>query len=274
MGGFARRMSYWTAFARKYPGKPFLRLDGGAIFSSGAVDAPIVNRWMLLGTYLSKLDAINLDPWDLSAWQELSDLAASGNAVRKLLDLPLVSANVVPKVPNFPAVRRSIIREVELGPPAGSKYRVGISGLLYDPENRIPQAEFEVRDTAAAARDIVAELVPRTDFRILMTNMDLGSALSLAIAVPGINLLVVTHNYEEISEPQQVGETLIAIPVNEGRMLSEIRLAVPAGSDRVQAETRFVPLDTTIPDDPAMGELIKRAQGAVAAAGRGAPPVH
>jgi len=37
-------------------------------------------------------------------------------------------------------------------------------------------------------------------FRIFMTNMDLGSALSLAIAVPGINLLVVTHNYEEGSE--------------------------------------------------------------------------
>jgi hypothetical protein len=107
-----------------------------------------------------------------------------------------------------------------------------------------------------------------------MTNMDLGSALSLAIAVPGINLLVVTHNYEEISEPQQVGETLLAIPVNEGRMLSEIRLAVPMESDRLQAETRFVPLDRTIPDDPGMGELIKRAQDAVAAAGRGEPAVR
>lgn len=274
MGGFARRMSYWKAFAGKYPGKPFLRLDGGAIFSSGTAESPTVNRWMLLGTYLSKLDAINLDPWDLSAWQELGDLAAAGNAVRKLLDVPLVSANVVPKMPNFPAVRRSIIREISLGPPAGGKYRVGISGILYDPEGRIRGAEFEVRDATAAAREVVEGLLPKTDFRILMTNMDLGSALSLAIAVPGINLLVVTHNYEEISEPQQVGETLLAIPVNEGRMLSEIRLAVPMESDRLQAETRFVPLDRTIPDDPGMGELIKRAQDAVAAAGRGEPAVR
>jgi hypothetical protein len=111
-------------------------------------------------------------------------------------------------------------------------------------------------------------------FRIFMTNMDPGSALSLAIAVPGINLLVVTHNYEEVSEPQQVGETLIAIPVNEGRMLSEIRLAVAAGTDSLQAETRFVPLDPAIPDDPAMADLIKRAQESVAAAGQGSPPVR
>lgn len=229
---------------------------------------------MLLGTYLSRLDAINLDPSDLSAWRELGDLAASGNAVRKLLDLPLVSANVVPRVANFPKVRRGVIKEIDLGPRAGGKYRIGISGLLSDPEGRIPEADFEVRDVTAAARDAVEGLMPATDFRIFMTNMDLGSALSLAIAVPGINLLVVTHNYEEISEPQQVGETLVAIPVNEGRMLSEIRLAVPSGTDGLQAETRFVPLDPTIPDDPAMAELIKRARDAMAAAGRRAPPVR
>jgi 2',3'-cyclic-nucleotide 2'-phosphodiesterase (5'-nucleotidase family) len=274
MGGFARRTSYWKAFARKYPGKPFLRLDGGAVFSRGAADSAVVNRWMLLGTYLSKLDAINLDPWDLSAWQELGDLAVSGKAVRKLLDLPLVTANVVPKAPNFPAVKRSIIKAIELGPPAGGKYRIGISGLLHDPEGRIPRADFQVQDPTAAAREVVAELLPKTDFRIFMTNMDLGSALSLAIAVPGINLLVVTHNYEEMSEPQQVGETLIAIPVNEGRMLSEIRLAIPPGSDKVQAEARFVPLDRTVPDDPAMVDLIRRAQDAVAAAERGDPAVR
>ena len=116
--------------------------------------------------------------------------------------------------------------------------------------------------------------MPATDFRIFMTNMDPGSALSLAIAVPGAGLLVVTHNYEEISGPQQVGETLVAIPVNEGRMLSEIRLAVSSGTDRLQAETRFVPLDPTIPDDPAMAELIRRARCAMAAAGRSAPPVR
>jgi hypothetical protein len=228
---------------------------------------------MLLGTYLSRLDAINLDPSDLSAWRELGDLAASGNGVRKLLDVPLVSANVVPKVPNFPKIRRGIIKEIELGRPGGGKYRIGISGLLSDPEGRVPEADFEVRDATAAARDAVAALMPVTDFRILMTNMDLGSALSLAIAVPGINLLVVTHDYDEISEPQQVGETLVAIPVSEGRMLGEIRLMVPTGSDRLQAEARFVPLDPAIPDDPAMAELIKRAQDALAAAGGSGSPV-
>ena len=126
-----------------------------------------------------------------------------------------------------------------------------------------------MQDPAAAAREVIAELLPKTDFRILMTNMDLGSALSLAIAVPGINLIVVTHNYESLSEPQQIDNTLVVIPINEGRMLSEVRLAVTAGSDNVQAEARFVPLDRTVPDDPGMADLVRRARDAVAAAERG-----
>jgi len=78
MGGFARRMSYFNAFARKYPSRPYLRLDGGSIFNQGVVEAPVLNRWMLEGTYRSNLDGINLSAWDVPVWQELADLAAAG----------------------------------------------------------------------------------------------------------------------------------------------------------------------------------------------------
>ena len=274
MGGFARRMSYWNAFAHRYPRLHALRLDTGAIFSVGAVESSAVNRWLLEGTRRSNLDAVNLNAWDLPVWQELCSLAEAGLVARDLLDLPLVSANVTPKLDHFPGVRRSIVKEITVDEKSGRKVRIGITGLLHDPEERISRADFIVEDPTNAARAIVAELSSKTDFRVVMTDMDLGRGLSLAIAVRGINLLVVSHNYVALQEAQQIGDTLIVVVVNEGRMLNEVRLALPVGSDSVQAEARFVPLDRTIPDEPGMAELIRRAQTEADNARRGISPAR
>ena len=258
MGGFARRMSFWNAFARKYPGIPSLRLDGGSVFSSGAAEAPVVNRWMLDGTFRSNLDALNLTAWDLPVWQEMGDLAAAGQIPKEHLKLPLVSANVTPRVPNFPAIQRYLIKEYILAD--GKRIRVGITGLLFDPEERISRKDFQIQDPQAAARQVMEEIKDKTDYRIVLTEMDMGRTISLAVLVPNINLVVVAHNYEAISEPQEVGDTLVVVPVNEGRMTGEVRLAPTAGSAKLSFHTRFVPLDRTVPDDPAMGEIVRKAQ--------------
>lgn len=261
MGGFARRMSYWNAFAKKYPGIPSLRVDGGSIFNSGVAEAPIVHRWMLEGTYKSNLDALNLSAWDLPVWQEIVDLASAGQIAKEYLNIPLVSANVKAKVPNFPPIQRYLIKEYSLDPAAGGKrIRVGITGLLSDPHERISRREFQIQDPTAAARQVVEEIRDKTDYRIVLTDMDLGKTISLAVLVPGVNLIVVAHNYESISEPQKVGDTLVVIPVNEGRMLSEVRLVYGAGSEEPEFHARFVSLDRTVPDDPVMGELVRQAQ--------------
>src|SRR5438093_9769474 len=115
MGGFARRMSYWNAFAQRYPGMPCLRLDAGSIFNAGVAEAPVVNRWMLEGTYKSKLDALNLSAWDLPLWQEMGDLASIGQIPKEFVNLSLVSGNVTAKVPNFPAIQRYVIKEYSVG---------------------------------------------------------------------------------------------------------------------------------------------------------------
>ena len=132
MGGFARRMSYFNAFARKYRSRPSLRLDGGSIFNQAVAEAAIVNRWMLEGTYRSNLDGINLSAWDVPVWQELGNLAAMGLIPKEYLTVPLVSANVKPKVNNFPVVQRYILKEYPVDSKTGKRVRIGITGLLID----------------------------------------------------------------------------------------------------------------------------------------------
>jgi 2',3'-cyclic-nucleotide 2'-phosphodiesterase (5'-nucleotidase family) len=260
MGGFARRMSFWNAFARKYPERFSLRLDGGSIFDSGSAQASLVNRWILEGTLRSNLGALNLSAWDLPVWRLMADLTAAGQLSKELLNIALVSANVKAKVTSFPQVQRYVIKEFGLDSNAGSKsFRIGITGLLFDPQERISRQDFEILDYQQAAREVMAEIAGRTDYRVVLTDMDLGKAISLAIQVPGINLILVAHNYEAASEPQQVGDTLIVTSVNEGRAISEVRLNV-GKAGKVDSRNRLVPLDKTVPDDPILGELVRKAQ--------------
>ncbi len=260
MGGFARRTSYWNAFTIKYPHKPLLKINGGSIFSDDTPEAPILNRWMLEGTYKSDLDAINLSSWDLPIWQEMSDLASGGQFPVEWMNLPLVSANVRPRVANFPRVRRFIIKDVPIDENSGRHIRVAITGLLSDPEERISRSDFEVEDLEAAARQVLAELEGKADYFVVLTDDTLGKAISLAVNVPGISLLVVAHDYAVANDAQLVGNTLLVVPLNEGRVISEVRLSRDSASSGFRPTARFVPLDRNVPDDPEMAGLQRRAQ--------------
>jgi len=240
-----------------------VRIDGGSIFEVGTEQMPVVNRWMLEGTYRSNLDAMNLTAWDLPVWQEMGDLAASGGIPKEFLKIPLVSANVIPKLSNFPPVQRYVIREYALDGQSGNKARIGITGVLYDPEDRLSKADFKIEDPQRAVSSVLSEMQGKTDYRIVLTDTDVGKAISMAVLVSGINLISVTHNYAAISEPQQVGDTLVVIPVNEGRILTEVRAGFELAASRVEVQARFVPLDHTVPDDAGMGELLRKAQTAV-----------
>jgi len=43
-------------------------------------------------------------------------------------------------------------------------------------------------------------------------------------------------------------------------MFSEVRMNFGPAAGKAQLVTRFVPLDRTVPDDPEMGELVRKAQ--------------
>jgi hypothetical protein len=255
-------MSYWNAFARTSPNVPALRLDGGSLFNTGDAGAPVSNRWILEGTLRSGLDAINLTLADVPVWQELGDLAAGGLLPKEQLAVPLVSANVVARVPNFPRFDRYRVKEVRVD---GKSFRIGITGLLLDPEERLSRREFKVAEPQAAIREVLEELKDKVDYRIVLTEMDIGKVISMALAVPGIELIVLGHNYHHPVEPQEIGDSLVVVPINEGRALTEVRLAIgaPAGQPRYGA--RLVGLDRTVPDDPAMGEMLRKAQAEIEA---------
>ncbi len=211
----------------------------------------------------SRLDALNLTAWDVPVWQEMGDLAQVGQVPKEFLKLPLVSANVRANVPNFPLVRRYIIKDMLLDPATGKHARVGITGLLSDPEQRIARSDFQIQDPVDAAGSVVNELMIKSDYRIVLTDMDIGSAISLAVKVPKIDLIVVSHDYPAVSDDQQVGQTLLVVTVNQGRALSEIRMNFGEKLDDVDLQSRVVPLDSSVPDDPILGELVKKAQAAV-----------
>jgi hypothetical protein len=256
-------MSYWNAFAKKYPSRALLRLDGGSIFMRGGAAAPVVNRYMLEGTFRSNLDAVNVSAWDLPVWREMGDLVAAGMVSRDFLKIPLVSANLSTKLANFPAIQRYVIKEFQVDPKRGKPLRIAITGLLSDPEGRISRQDFQIQKPQDAAYRILSELNSKSDYVIILTDMDLGQVISLAVQVPGIHMIIVAHDYSAPTDPQQVGDTLVLSPVNEGRMLTEMRMNFRSGAPHGEIESHTVPLDRSVPDDPVMGELIRRAQAEI-----------
>jgi 2',3'-cyclic-nucleotide 2'-phosphodiesterase (5'-nucleotidase family) len=256
-------MSYWNAFAKKYPAQSLLRIDGGAIFMRGTATAAVANRYMLEGTRLSNLDAVNLTSWDLPVWREMGDMASAGLIPADLLKLPLVCGNVTTKLPGFPAFQRYVIKELKVDPKASRPLRVAITGLLSDPEERISPRDFQIQKPEDAARQLAADLTGKADYVVLLTEMGLGQAISLAVGVPGIHMIVVSHNYVTPIEAQQIGDALVIGPANEGRMLSEVRLNIKSGAQKVEIESHLVGLDRTVPDDSVLGALVRRAQAEV-----------
>ncbi len=263
MGGFARRMSYFNAMAAEYPTRHVMRLDGGSIFSIGAAGSSIINRWILEGTSRCHLDAINLSAWDAPVWQQMEALAAAGGLPKELLNVPLVSANVTGSTANYPSIQRFIVREYVIESQRGRKVRVGVTGLLEDPDERVAHAGLLVEEPVAAARKIVEEMARQTDYRIVLTDMDLGKAISLAINVPKIDLILVSHDYQDASETQQVGETLVVTSATDARMVSEIRMIFDFDNGRADVQSRIVPLDKSIPDDPTMADLVRSVEAEV-----------
>jgi len=170
----------------------------------------------------------------------------------------------VPKVAGFPPVRRYIIKEIPIDPKTGKNLQIGITGLLFDPEERISRTDFDVRDPEESLRQVIEEMQANTDYRVVLTEQTLGKAISLAVSLPAISLMVVSHDYSVAADPQQVGDALLVITVNEGRMISEARLAVDIASSSLKVDTRFIPLDRTVPDDPAMAELERKASAELA----------
>jgi len=243
-----------------------LVLDTGGTFLKNPedpVNAPLAelpSGAMVEGLGKIGYDALNLGRADLLLPPELlRKLAASAT-------FPLLSANIVDAAGKAP-FKGWIVKEV-------GRLRVGVFGLSGNQPLGLPVLpgrDLTAQDPVAAARAAVAGLRHNADLVIALSQLGLEGDVRLAREVPGIDIILGGFTRQITATPRIVGSTVILQSGAKGMQLGRLGLQILPGREgawTARAAARggearvydwaLVPLNTALPDHPALAALLER----------------
>jgi 2',3'-cyclic-nucleotide 2'-phosphodiesterase (5'-nucleotidase family) len=117
-----------------------------------------------------------------------------------------------------------------------------------------------LQPAGTAWTDPVAALaaVPRpADALVIVLAHGLGARVPALAAVPGVDVVVDTHDWEGVWDPVVDGGAVVVRTPAAGASVLELRLWVADGVV-TRARQRTVPLDESVPEDPFLGALAPR----------------
>ena len=197
------------------------------------------------------------------------DLFRGAEYVRELItehDLPVVSANVFDESTGELFVEPYMI--VERG-----GVRFGITGIL-DPDADIRTHKdvevlgVTVGEPTTILADVIAELTPKSDFIVLLSQMGLEGAKKLVEEVPGVDFLVVGGEARYSAKSFEVGQTAMLQPGYKGQRISDFRLSF--NEEHVYEGYSGLTLDLgdKVPSDASMALQLKEHKIAIEDANR------
>lgn len=269
MGGLARRVSYEKLFRKNLAQVPLFVVESGEFMNDernahGELrpDVSIKDDWIMKGYDQFPADVINVSSHDL---RYVSRLLRKGETVGKTetqaILKRLVSANITSNSPDKIAPQPFVIREVP-GRQSAKPVRVAFVGLT---ETRVAAPRgFKFTDAIETARRVVPEAKKRADVVVAIAYLNKEDAQRLATEVPGIDAIITANSQSDgvfFVPPVTVGKTLIAFTAYETRMMGELRFYQDAPGI-FSVRTRYISLDTEVPDDPAALQVVNAAREA------------
>ena len=274
MGGLARRVSYVKAFrARSNSEVPTISVDAGNLFTDDRFtngklpsEASIKNRWVVKAYGDFHEDAANASYADLPY---LSELLLKDGYDKRASELPfinkIISANIAPVDGSVASLPPYVVREVTIrrGKP-GKTIRVGIVGFTEPKpvgpmEKESVYGRFRIDDPFQAAKRVLPDLKSKSDFIIALAYMPQEQAQRLASENPEIDTIIGARQVSNMDEPQHFNRATITYCYNQTKYLGELRVYVKDDGSVENQLTRYVGLDSIIPDDPAAGETVTTA---------------
>ena len=137
----------------------------------------------------------------------------------------------------------------------GDPFRIGMIGLCFDGIN---PDYVEFLDPIETAREAVALLEGRVDAIVALTHLPVGQDISLAQAVPELDLILGGHEHENMRLFRGSDLTPILKADANVRTLYVHDLRFDPGSGSLEIDSRLVPITDAIPDDPATLDVAEK----------------
>ncbi len=248
LGGYARRATYIQRQRAAHP--HLLLLDAGDYYQGsrfwhafkGRPDIDLMNR---LG-----YDAAALGNHDTDGGVAL--LAERLKQAR----FPVLCANM-----RFPAghVLANAWQPYTIKSVGG--FKIAIFSMLIDamalylPEFR---ATVQVTPAIETARRLVPQLRQQADMVIHLSHLGHLGDIAVAEAVEGIDLIIGGHTHMPLENVCRVNGTSLVRSMAGTQTMGRVEIALPAGQRPQLKDYRLVPMDTSLPDDPAIATELTR----------------
>jgi len=228
-----------------------LLLDAGdALVGHGLAESETTAEKIIAGMNLMAYDAMAIGPMELG-------LGAAG--LRELLaraEFPVLSANALWRADQQLVGQPYSIIDV-------GAYKIGVVGLTRLPGEEL--SDYTVLDPEEVLAEVASEVREQADTIVVLTNIPYRSALDLASAVGGIDLVVAALPRQLPSRALRVPQTGTLVLTAEqpltghsGRRIGKLVVRVDGDGTLSQEEWESVALGPGIRDDLGMRLLLER----------------
>ena len=140
-------------------------------------------------------------------------------------------------------------------------YRIGVIGLTRIPEDQL--ADFVVLDPIDVLTDLVPEVAGQADAVVLLTNLRYRSAVGLAQAIPGIDLVVAALPRQlperALRTPETDSLVVVAeqpLPRHSGRRIGKLAVVLDDAGRLEDKGWKSIAMGPEFVDDPEMRDLL------------------
>lgn len=267
LGGIARRLGYINAFRQRTPDAATLMVDAGHIFSDEIgengelnADAKLMNDWIVRANEQMEMAVVNVSHRDVKYAQRLY----APTAALKPEKTSLISANIKSTIANIAPYTIKTLTAKRLTKPV----RIAFIGLSEPPpddkKDAIAKQGFAFADPLETAKATLAELKDKADLNVIVGYFKPGTANKLATQNSDLDLIISYDERGFVHDPKEVNNALILYASRQSKYLGELRMYADASGQIERFTSRYVELDSVIPDDEVMLATTKKARAEIA----------
>jgi len=134
--------------------------------------------------------------------------------------------------------------------------RIGIFGVADAPLTAQAMKDFEIKDAAAAAKEMVAKLSSRCDVIVALSHLGIENSKKLAADIAGIDIMISGHRWDMTRSPEIIGKTVMMQSGSKGKYLGHLDFEYTNTEVKLN-EGKVIALSAQIKEDAGLSALVK-----------------